>query len=64
MKQKTKSFRDSFEAEARKTWYEYVRTHILPPNMSRHPDKAYKNKGWKGWIHFLGWNIPNNPEDN
>jgi len=64
MKPKIKSFRGSFEAEARKTWYKYVRTHQLPPFIPRHPDKVYKNSGWNGWVDWLGWNIPHNPADN
>lgn len=39
-----------------KEWHEAYEAGLIPKNIPKYPDKAYKNKGWPGWGPFLGTN--------
>lgn len=40
------------EANAKRLWRRYVRSHGLPPGLTAHPDKVYADQGWPGWCAF------------
>ena len=41
------------EANARRLWRKYVRTHGLPPGCPARPDIMYAGRGWDGWCGFM-----------
>ena len=40
-----------FEEEGRK----WLRSEERPPDIPPNPDQVYKDKGWRGWLDFLGY---------
>ncbi|MBT7317202.1 MAG: DEAD/DEAH box helicase family protein [Lentimicrobiaceae bacterium] len=39
----------------RAQWTKYKKTHRIPDNIPRLPEKTYANDGWKGYPHWLGY---------
>ena len=38
----------------RQEWRAWCKEGRRPPNVPFHPDQAYKDGGWQGWVHWLG----------
>jgi len=41
------------EADAKRMWEEYVRTHELPPGIPTNPEETYAGQGWSGWVDWI-----------
>ena len=41
--------------KTRKEFKKWCISGIKPDNIPSHPEKIYKNEGWKGWPDFLGY---------
>jgi superfamily II DNA or RNA helicase len=41
-------------------WRQYCKSGKLPTDMPKYPDSTYKDKGWKSWPDFLGYEPKNN----
>ena len=39
---------------SKKEWQVWCRNKTRPHNVHSHPDRVYKDGGWKGWGHWLG----------
>jgi len=52
--EEAKEYAQKLNLQSSLKWYEWVKQNGLPQGMRRNPQKAYKNKGWKGWGDFLG----------
>ena len=37
-----------------KDWRKFCEREDFPLNIPKSPHQTYKDKGWKGWDHFLG----------
>ncbi|PCJ27828.1 MAG: hypothetical protein COA97_02515 [Flavobacteriales bacterium] len=51
----SKKTKDLVEKIAKYSWFCKVEEGEVPENIPQHPDEVYKNKGWKGWIDFMGY---------
>lgn len=52
--QEASQWAQSQNVESSTQWRELVKNGSLPTDIPRSPDLVYKNKGWRGWAHFLG----------
>jgi len=44
------------KAQSSNEWYKKIKTMEFPENITKYPKSSYKNRGWKGWGHFLNTN--------
>ena len=47
-------FARSLKLRNRREWKEYRKSDERPDDIPAHPDEAYKNDGWNGWVDWLG----------
>ena len=49
-----KKFSSSLALKSHKEWRVFSQSSKRPKDIPAAPDVVYKNKGWKGWVDFLG----------
>ena len=47
-------FTRSLKLRSKTEWFQYAKTDERPDDIPAAPEHVYKNKGWKGWIDWLG----------
>lgn len=50
-------FARSLGLKSKTEWLVYVRTHDIPVNIPKCPERTYAKLGWKGYPHFLGFSV-------
>ena len=51
---KSRNYIMSYNLNSSKEWREFCDRKEFPNDMPKNPNQTYKDKGWKGWDHFLG----------
>ncbi|NMJ86928.1 MAG: hypothetical protein EX285_03695 [Thaumarchaeota archaeon] len=44
----------SLQLKNMREWRQYRKSNKKPDDIPSHPEKIYKNNGWKGWADWLG----------
>jgi hypothetical protein len=52
-----RQFVHSLGLKSRAEWRKWCESGKRPKNIPSHPYEAYKNKGWIGWVDFLGYEV-------
>ena len=52
--EEAREFARSLQLKGWVEWYQYRKTDERPDDIPAAPEHVYKNKGWKGWIDWLG----------
>ena len=50
-----RKFARNLKLSSARQWRKYVKSGKKPEDIPANPDKTYKNKGWKGFPDFLGY---------
>ena len=59
--EEARDYARSLGFKSQKEWHEWIKSGERPQDVPSRPDQVYKEKGWKSWGDFLGFNPGNAP---